>query len=1153
MMASALMSVVSFAQSFTAEWPKPLVPEFTNFAVEDTCYLWNVGAGGFYINHQSSRVAPYWATRSSVNDSIGTKVIFTQTNPGGTEEAGQFEVSPNAYLLVSYVTVFNQFRCTFYTAWDAIWTDNNTESGRYFDVVPNSNYIKIQPDAELPASAMPVTEGMYLGVRATDADMVVCINDGEHITEGDTFYDEWAAVSKEAYETWNTASKSEENKKVRAQYNAAKTLKIAILKAEAVGVATADLAECYAVYNNLNSTIEELEKAAAIAYDKGRWVEIEPIFGDIEEGEENDVSGVFTNPDFSSGDTNGWDITWKANTEGANSVGYQKAEYKNGDVVITQFIEAWKKDNKLSDGSITQTIAGLPAGKYMLAVDAIANAQWQNYQRPDNVQLFAKASLDGKEYQTPIATENNLPEHFEFTFVHTGGSMTLGVRAINSDNGTAKIPVSWIAMDNLKLYYYGAVSDDPDKVMLDELINQVLAAHPLEDLEDVVATVSIKEAFEQTVTDAQAATGDYEAWQDKVKQAQADLEEAVKAYEKFEAKSQQWEDYQSTNGPMFEGYDVPEWDDFADFVQNNEVENYPTPTIEEVLEENELTPAEIEEYITAVDSLYSLAFGKSLRPGMDCSSLLVNASFADGFTGWTHSTGTFGGLKAYPCVEVYDNKVEVYQVVKNVPDGVYTLECQAFERPTGNGGYNGTEPSKVFLYMNDYQTGVQNIMTDAMPEDEAEDKVNCFISGGDPDEEFYSTGGTTNKDYLSAEGYVPDGMSGASYAFRAGRYVQKVFGLVEGGTMKIGLTSNDVKAHWVLWSKFKLTYEGAGEGATAIMLKQNIATLEKYLEENAEDNMTVAAVEVAQKVVDDATGISEKGTGEEMIAAIEKVKEAQEAAQANVAAMKEFTEVYDQLVNARDDDDPNPAGMEAYDEIESDVDEGYQNMDTEELLALVAKMKEVIQLLNTPAYEDASDDTPVDFTKLIVNNSFENGLNGWEYYQGSDTKAADNFDVGYTIGNADGNYVFNTWDGSAPEGGFYVSQVLKSLPAGTYELQAILASDKGHVIDLTANGEGMPFETIDDKEYGLKASIIFKLEEKGDVTIKASSMSWFKADDFRLTYYGNESEKEVTGIEETEIANTANDNAPMYNLAGQQVGKDYKGIVIVNGKKLYIK
>ena len=43
---------------------------------------------------------------------------------------------------------------------------------------------------------------------------------------------------------------------------------------------------------------------------------------------------------------------------------------------------------------------------------------------------------------------------------------------------------------------------------------------------------------------------------------------------------------------------------------------------------------------------------------------------------------------------------------------------------------------------------------------------------------------------------------------------------------------------------------------------------------------------------------------------------------------------------------------------------------------------------------------------------------------------------------------------------------------------------------------------------------------------------------------------EPAGIKEVNNG-TVNENAPIYNLAGQRVGKDYKGVVIQNGKKFY--
>lgn len=50
-------------------------------------------------------------------------------------------------------------------------------------------------------------------------------------------------------------------------------------------------------------------------------------------------------------------------------------------------------------------------------------------------------------------------------------------------------------------------------------------------------------------------------------------------------------------------------------------------------------------------------------------------------------------------------------------------------------------------------------------------------------------------------------------------------------------------------------------------------------------------------------------------------------------------------------------------------------------------------------------------------------------------------------------------------------------------------------------------------------------------------------------------ENETTSIANLNVNDNANFNAdaPMYNLAGQRVGKNYKGVVIVNGKKMILK
>ncbi|MBQ2298191.1 MAG: hypothetical protein II278_02285, partial [Bacteroidaceae bacterium] len=779
-------------------------------------------------------------------------------------------------------------------------------------------------------------------------------------------------------------------------------------------------------------------------------------------------------------------------------------------------------------------------GKYMLAVDVIANNQGRISDsnnpdgRPDDVQLFAKASLDGKEYFTQLHTKNGVPEHFDFTFIHTGGSMTLGLRVVNS--AEAKMPANWIAMDNLKLYYYGEVTDDPDKILLDTYLEEVLAKHPIDELVDVLATASYKDAYEVAVEDAQTATEDYLDKKTALEKAVADLEKAISAYEGFAVQVEKWDAALEKYGDQFVGSEV--WGEFVDFWEGSEVEGYPAFSPGSVLDEMAQTPAELKEYVPQVNALLKKAVAKSLTPGVDCTLLMDNASFADGFTGWVNESngGTLGGLKDYPCVERFGGKVEVYQILTDVPEGVYELSCQAFERPTGNDKNTIDMESKVVLYMNEWQTPVQNILADAIPESGALDYKNCFITGGKPTEDYYATGGTENKDALTEYGYIPNGMSGASYAFRAGRYQQSAKGLVKGGTMKIGLTSNGENAEWVLWSQFKLVYIGSGADASRSMLDDLIEDLKKYWEANADENMTAAVAEEVEKVIAEAEKVSNGNDGDAMDAEAEKVKAALEVAKANVAAMGEFVSASDVLIAALESEDANPAAFEAYDEIRENMDGGYQDMNTEELLALIAKMNAVRDLANTPPdFSGASDENPVDFTKRIVNNGFETGnLSGWANSGTIDGQTQNNT----SFDNKQGTYYAEKWH---VNGTVDINQTVAHLPAGTYDITAYVYSSATDCV-LYANDGSVAVTTS-----GLY-TVTVKLEEGADLKLGVrwsdSGDKWTCLDEFKLAYYGTESSLVPSGVDAIEGDNVVTPVA-IYTISGVKVDAMQKGLNIV--------
>ena len=172
------------------------------------------------------------------------------------------------------------------------------------------------------------------------------------------------------------------------------------------------------------------------------------------------------------------------------------------------------------------------------------------------------------------------------------------------------------------------------------------------------------------------------------------------------------------------------------------------------------------------------------------------------------------------------------------------------------------------------------------------------------------------------------------------------------------------------------------------------------------------------------------------------------------------------------------------------------------------------------------------------------------------TYAAD-YDVNYSalglttyaiaLDEANNKVSYNRFEGVVPAG---KAVLVQGTASTSYELTpAEGAADETFTTDLKAS-DGT-FEAKDDKVYAfgtLNGKSGFKLVTNG-ITIPA------KKGYLQLT--GTTAAKPTffafdgigTGISHIE-ADAALENAAMYNLAGQRVDKSYKGVVIVNGKKM---
>ncbi len=153
-----------------------------------------------------------------------------------------------------------------------------------------------------------------------------------------------------------------------------------------------------------------------------------------------------------------------------------------------------------------------------------------------------------------------------------------------------------------------------------------------------------------------------------------------------------------------------------------------------------------------------------------------------------------------------------------------------------------------------------------------------------------------------------------------------------------------------------------------------------------------------------------------------------------------------------------------------------------------------------------------DYTSVILNHSFENGdMTGWSAESRTDTGVKENSNATYSItsGDAvDGSYIFNSWGGTAENN---VYQTIPSLPAGTYQLSALLAGFVGEELVLAAGETTNSVTVTGDKTVGYTVNVVFTLSEAANVVIKASNTkgaessdaSFIKVDNFVLKAYSD--------------------------------------------------
>lgn len=155
-----------------------------------------------------------------------------------------------------------------------------------------------------------------------------------------------------------------------------------------------------------------------------------------------------------------------------------------------------------------------------------------------------------------------------------------------------------------------------------------------------------------------------------------------------------------------------------------------------------------------------------------------------------------------------------------------------------------------------------------------------------------------------------------------------------------------------------------------------------------------------------------------------------------------------------------------------------------------------------------------DVTYLIKNPSFETGTaDGWvvgKPSQGGDIGVKLNEGT-YETAGTDGQYLFNTWSvgdsytyGSPEQ---FVKQTLTNMRPGEYHLSALASSNTyqnaNAPVELFGNDYATSFVPQSKTSFQETYEVtIYLLPTEKSLTIGMRSTGWFRADDFRLVYYG---------------------------------------------------
>ena len=775
-----------------------------------------------------------------------------------------------------------------------------------------------------------------------------------------------------------------------------------IIEAQEEGVSTTD---AEALYNNASATKAQIEaamNALTAAINKAKFATL--LGGATAEDPIDATEYVLVNPTFDTG-VDGWFITvtgqnlgWQARTDTNPNTGAQ----------ITNFIEAWiPNGNVLGDGVIAQTVYGLPDGKYVLELDATACHDPASGDGTDIEGVYVFIQSGNQEKRTPVKTIRLGVEHFAVTYVHDGSDeLTFGLKVEGTN-------ANWISADNFQIWYYGKTEKT---IAQAELETAVIEAQNIDT--SVPANAQVLTALEQAIEDAQALLNNNGS-DEACNTARETLTGAIQAFNASAKAYETFDEY--VNGEfsalLEQVVENANWVELADAMDNY------IRGLQTKLSDYSLTTEEAEGCSAYIQGLL-LEFigGDKVKEGDNLTLLLKNPGFDNGLTGWTLGRGsawtTFDandgqGAIDYHEVESWHQNFDLYQVIPNMPAGVYEISVQGFARLD-----DGLTDTTIELYAGDSSTNFPSIsrINGEGPDEYSEEKLYDAASFGD-----------TEIDMDGTPVYVPNGMAGAQVYFSMDNpltgkpfYQREVnITLMQPGDLRIGVRSNSTH-EWVLWDNMQIIYKGQSLELYYGMIRD--AQEEMMRAVNAEGSFVTKA---AATQVDALNGrvdkMAELTTAEEAMVLITDLKAATEyikAGRAKRVALEDAIALYNELAAQTESADQNLPTLLS--NAEGKIADPATVDSNEAVDDIIASFKKA---WGTYVTFDAADEPTEKFdaTAAIFNNNYfhpvkaENSSEGWTIEIVGGASAANFMEL--EAFNNDTTYIYQTIEGLKP--GFY--------------------------------------------------------------------------------------------------------------------------------------